>query len=432
MIVPSGDGAAPASNQSSRGSTPKPVPHNRPQPTADPRAKQSSPVKPQAVSPKPTSSPAPVATPLVPQSPRAAVGNPKQAAPTADQEDCDDREDLPFGCPNCNAAMEPNDDLCNACGYHLILKKVIDMEGVHRPDTATGFDRAVKKHLVDPDSTTNTLLWFKMGGLFFLVLVCFVCLGAWGLLIGAVLVVAYLIYSARLRIKAEDNPDAHIERDPIAAIMWTAMLSMQRMFGWRSLEPPFGALRVLTLRNESFTNDDLGQVEDLKKLQVLDLEGTGITDGGLSHLKGRKKLRFLVIKNTGVTAAGVERLQQSIPTAWIWYCTGGFSGAYWRRPESYLDPEVQACISTQAMHNHGVKRTDGLQGLSLCGGLLIIIGLVLIGYAMFFMDTTVSVPGGDRVHNIGLQQNRLMYLVIGLVGTLFGGGAVAVDILRRK
>jgi hypothetical protein len=84
------------------------------------------------------------------------------------------------------------------------------------------------------------------------------------------------------------------------------------------------------------------------------------------------------------------------------------------------------------MHNHGVKRTDGLQGLSLCGGLLIIIGLVLIGYAMFFMDTTVSVPGGDRVHNIGLQQNRLMYLVIGLVGTLFGGGAVAVDILRRK
>ncbi len=87
---------------------------------------------------------------------------------------------------------------------------------------------------------------------------------------------------------------------------------------------------------------------------------------------------------------------------------------------------------SQAMHNHGVKKTDGLQGLSLCGGLLIIIGLVLIGYAMFFMDTSVSVPGGDRVHNIGLQQNRLMYLVIGLVGTLFGGGAVAVDILRRK
>ena len=41
--------------------------------------------------------------------------------------------------------MEPNDDLCNACGYHLILKKVIDMEGVDRPDTSTGFDRVVIK-----------------------------------------------------------------------------------------------------------------------------------------------------------------------------------------------------------------------------------------------------------------------------------------------
>ncbi len=215
--------------------------------------------------------------------------------------------------------MERDDDLCTACGYHLILKKVIDMEGIERPDSSTGFERVVKKHLDEAESTAGMLLWAKMGGLFFLVLVCFVCLGGWGLLIGLVVVVAYLIYRAQLRIKAEDNPDAQIEPDPVAAILWSAMLAVQRMIGWRGLEPPFGKLRVLTRRDAAFGNDELGQLEHLKKYQVLDLEGAGITDAGLSHLKGRKKLRFLVVRKTAVTAAAVQRLQQSIPSAWIWY-----------------------------------------------------------------------------------------------------------------
>ena len=322
MIVPTADGGAPASSESSRGSAPAPVPSSRPQPIGKPRPTQSRPVTPQAVSPKPPrpkAPPAPVEPSLVPKPPPATPPVKPTEASSKNIKDFEDREDLPFGCPNCNAAMEPDDDLCNACGYHLILKKVIDMEGVNRPDTSTGFDRVIKKHLDESTSTANMLLWAKMGGLFVLVLVCFVCLRLWGLAIGTVLVVGYFIYRAQLRIKAEDNPDAHIEVDPIAAIMWSSMLSFQRMFGWRSLEPPFGGLRVLTLRNGSFSNDDLGQVEDLKQLQVVDLEETGITDAGLSHLKGRKKLRFLVLKNTAVTTAGVERLQQSIPAAWIWY-----------------------------------------------------------------------------------------------------------------
>jgi SAM-dependent methyltransferase len=30
-------------------------------------------------------------------------------------------------------------------------------------------------------------------------------------------------------------------------------------------------------------------------------------------------------------------------------CTDGFGGAYWRRPEAYLDPDVRACISSLAV-----------------------------------------------------------------------------------
>jgi len=37
---------------------------------------------------------------------------------------------------------------------------------------------------------------------------------------------------------------------------------------------------------------------------------------------------------------------ESVPVPWD--CVDGFQGAYWRRPEMYLEPEVQACMSTLA------------------------------------------------------------------------------------
>lgn len=39
-------------------------------------------------------------------------------------------------------------------------------------------------------------------------------------------------------------------------------------------------------------------------------------------------------------------LVESVPVPWD--CVDGFQGAYWRRPEMYLEPEVQACMSTLA------------------------------------------------------------------------------------
>ena len=35
-------------------------------------------------------------------------------------------------------------------------------------------------------------------------------------------------------------------------------------------------------------------------------------------------------------------------------CTDGFAGAYWRRPESYLDPSVRAGVSSLAQLSHEV------------------------------------------------------------------------------
>ena len=44
-------------------------------------------------------------------------------------------------------------------------------------------------------------------------------------------------------------------------------------------------------------------------------------------------------------------------------CVDGFHGAFWRRPEAYLDPEVRAGISTYALMP-AVERDDGLRRLA--------------------------------------------------------------------
>ena len=53
-------------------------------------------------------------------------------------------------------------------------------------------------------------------------------------------------------------------------------------------------------------------------------------------------------------AISIEQIVKCLPEAQVevvpipWDCTDGFQGAYWRRPEMYLDKEVRDCISTLA------------------------------------------------------------------------------------
>ena len=62
-------------------------------------------------------------------------------------------------CPNCNSPMPLNDDLCDECGYHLILRKVLDTSGVHRHNDATGLDRFLKGQLAENDTADSALFW---------------------------------------------------------------------------------------------------------------------------------------------------------------------------------------------------------------------------------------------------------------------------------
>ena len=66
-------------------------------------------------------------------------------------------------------------------------------------------------------------------------------------------------------------------------------------------------------------------------------------------------------------------------------------------------------------------------------GLLLIAGIGLCLYA-FFMDTSVEVPGGgfmgiDRVNNIGLMNDRMMYFIVG-IAIVFG--SIMIIVLGQK
>jgi SAM-dependent methyltransferase len=69
--------------------------------------------------------------------------------------------------------------------------------------------------------------------------------------------------------------------------------------------------------------------------------------------------RFRALHEIAAEGGAAEIVPVPIP----WDCTDGFMGAYWRRPEAYLDPAVRAGISTFVQAPPDALR-DGLQRLA--------------------------------------------------------------------
>jgi hypothetical protein len=221
-------------------------------------------------------------------------------------------------CPNCGTAMPLNDDLCDECGYHLILRKVIDTQGVHRHNDATGFDRLFKGQLTDQETPENAVFWAQLVAAFFVVFISTFCLGVLGLLVSVGLVSALVIYRLATRSQREAARAAG-KQDPISSGFWRALLGLQRAVGWRVAKWPFPKARAYIMNAPDFQDEELEELDDPATLEVLDLEGTQITDAGLAQLEGLKQLKFLVVRRTQVTAAGVKRLQRALPNLWIWF-----------------------------------------------------------------------------------------------------------------
>ncbi len=273
---------------------------------------------------KPAATPSPrsrgIAPPLPKEAPRSQHPVASRPAPTATttsrvKDEFDDSDALPIVCPNCRQTMPAAEDLCDRCGYHKILKKVIDMEGVVRRDGSTGFERAVKPLLRSDESTEGTLFWFKILAGFVIFVTLLVCLGDW-FWIGALLLAGG--YTA-LYYKLRREENSAVNQDPVSAVAWHALLTLQRLLRWRRLEWPFPAVRALTIRDTAFDDRDLSELDNLEDIGAVDLEGTDVSNGGLTYLADLRGLEFLVLRKTKVTDDGIRRLQQKLRSTWIWY-----------------------------------------------------------------------------------------------------------------
>jgi len=326
MVVPASNPVSPDERSGAGGASPPRSPGNRPRPrgdfnTAAPAGNNPAvPPKPaltRPVSARPTGSP-PSARPRPPS--KAPPGQYVTAAQFAPQQGGFDATDEPptTQCQNCDATMPADDELCNACGYHRVLKRVIDLDGIQSSDSSAGFEHFVQRHLTDPEGAGSMLFLAKALGAVILAVVLLFCLGWYALVVIGLAAIGFAVWYFVLRKKDVADTDSPINRDPLSVAFWRGTLWLQRTLNWRTPEPPFSNLRALTLHDPGFQDEDLGDLEELHEFDVLDLEGTGITDEGVKYLKRLKKLRFVVLRRTGVTSSGVRRLQEALPEAWIW------------------------------------------------------------------------------------------------------------------
>jgi DNA-directed RNA polymerase subunit RPC12/RpoP len=312
---------------------------DKPPPSAPAVPKKANPLNQPSKSKNPTSGPAPTrkenpsaaspaargpapAPPAVPaKAPVRPTPLPRTFPAAKPSADFDGDDTMPLGCPKCNAPMEKGDDLCDACGYHLILKKVIDVSDMKKPNKTTGFERFLQDQLHETESSQSTMNLMKIFAAVAMVILMFFCLGRWWWV--GVLVVGggAALYWAQHRKRAAESPtdDSPINQDPLSGALWSMLLAGQRLLSWRLLQPPFSRVKSITLRDSSLTDEELSELEGLEETEALDIEGTAVTNDGLQHLRGLKKLRFVVLRRTQVTPSGVRRLQQDLPTVLIWH-----------------------------------------------------------------------------------------------------------------
>lgn len=217
-------------------------------------------------------------------------------------------------CPHCGEPFPEWDDMCDECGYHRVLKKVIDFDGVKRPGQGAGLDRAMHGQLDDTADVHTVLLWLKLLIGFCVIVAATTCLGALGLLFSFVIVAGLLFVDWIMGLRRAETGSGE---DPTVGLLWTLLLHVERAINWRVLRWPFPRTRVLVFHTNTFTDEDLAELE-LSDFDTLDLEGTAITDESVQYLKPLRRLRFLVVRKTKLTPTGIRQLHKYLPDTWIW------------------------------------------------------------------------------------------------------------------
>ncbi len=236
-----------------------------------------------------------------PKARRAAPAKSKTTLPEEDEQQC----------PNCAAPLRANAKLCGECGYHLRLKRVIDIQHDDEEfDDSTGFQRWLRRNLSDGESFGTLLLAahavIGIAGIFIA--------GhyhPWGWAVLVALVVVYGVWIQWVRKQGG--------LDYLGEKFWRAHLGFRRMTGWRAATALFKPMEQFTSHSPQFGDEQLAAIPNLELLEVLDLEGTSVTNQGLRQLTSCPRLRYVVLYRTRVKADGARKLQMAIPSANLWH-----------------------------------------------------------------------------------------------------------------
>ncbi|MDP6448064.1 MAG: hypothetical protein QF805_30005, partial [Pirellulaceae bacterium] len=197
-------------------------------------------------------------------------------------------EDL-VDCPNCGEELSTDGLLCDACGYHTKLKRVMssDLEDLE-VSTATGFNRWYQEQLAD-DATPSSVRWWAL---------------AVGVVVGAIFTIVCFPFSLFIVIPAaiglgglsyvryRATKSGGVDADPVVKIAQKALIALLRLTSWRAPEWPFPKLANFSAANSSFTDEDLYAIAHTGELGAIDLAGTQVTDEGVMHLSDFAELRY--------------------------------------------------------------------------------------------------------------------------------------------
>lgn len=225
-------------------------------------------------------------------------------------------EELPSSCLHCHAPMPANEDLCDQCGYHRILGKKIDLEGVRKEPKERGAKAWVQETLHDGETAGSVGVWAAvLAGVVLLVFGFLFSPVGWFLAIPLLILIGWFTIT---RQQAKDEQGDAYQAGAIEKFLWNLALIAVRISGFRAPHWPFPALRKAVYQSTAFDDDALAEVDELENLEALDLEGTSISDDGIGVLADCRKLQYLVLRGTHVTPETVRLLQRKLRRTWIW------------------------------------------------------------------------------------------------------------------
>lgn len=223
------------------------------------------------------------------------------------------KEPVPTYCPQCGADLE-GEPLCDACGYHALLKRRIasDIE-TFKPDENLGFKRWFNSQLAEGESYDSVLFWGKIVFGFLLVVFTFIF---FPLSLCLTIPIVILVAGLYMYLKANQRQGDDAFYDAGTRIT----LQIMRALNWPEMKWPFKRTPSFSAKGTEFTDQDLIEMSNPEAVLALDLEGTDITDAGLTHLAAEwGHLKYLVLLDTKTTRPAVVDLQFQLPRTMIWY-----------------------------------------------------------------------------------------------------------------